>query len=134
MKEITSLVPSFGNTGPIKFRSMSFGTTDSLKAYLDATIGQTEDGKIIVTYDDANQIIDYFPTYFEDKKVEYCDSYDEYYLKEFSKKMTDINTLSYGTVIPNMTTRLPERVTGYVLAYKWSTKCKMIQQKDLKSY
>ena len=134
MKEITSLVPSFGNTGPIKFRSMSFGTTDSLKAYLDATIGQTEDGKIIVTYDDANQIIDYFPTYFEDKKVEYCDSYDEYYLKEFSKKMTDINTLSYGTVIPNMTTGLPKRVTGYLLAYKWSSKCKMIQQKDLKSY
>ena len=134
MKEITSLVPSFGNTGPIKFRSMSFGTTDSLKAYLDATIGQTEDGKIIVTYDDANQIIDYFPTYFEDKKVEYCDSYDEYYLKEFSKKMTDINTLSYGTVIPNMTTGLPKRVTGYLLAYKWSNKCKMIQQKDLKSY
>lgn len=134
MKEITSLVPSFGNTGPIKFRSMSFGTTDSLKAYLDATIGQTEDGKIIVTYDDANQIIDYFPTYFEDKKVEYCDSYDEYSLKEFSKKMTDINTLSYGTVIPNMTTGLPKRVTGYLLAYKWSNKCKMIQQKDLKSY
>lgn len=113
---------------------MSFGTTDSLKAYLDATIGQTEDGKIIVTYDDANQIIDYFPTYFEDKKVEYCDSYDEYSLKEFSKKMTDINTLSYGTVIPNMTTGLPKRVTGYLLAYKWSNKCKMIQQKDLKSY
>ena len=113
---------------------MSFGTTDSLKAYLDATRGQTEDGKIIVTYDDANQIIDYFPTYFEDKKVEYCDSYDEYYLKEFSKKMTDINTLSYGTVIPNMTTGLPKRVTGYLLAYKWSNKCKMIQQKDLKSY
>lgn len=117
IKEIVSPVPSFGNTGPIKFRSMSFGTTDSLKAYLDATIGQTEDGKIIVTYDDANQIIDYFPTYFEDKKVEYCDSYDEYYLKEFSKKTTDINTLSYGTVIPNMTTGLPKRVTGYLSGY-----------------
>ena len=85
---------------------MSFDTTDSLKAYLDATMAQTRDGKVIVTYDDANQIIDYFPTYFEDKKVEYCDSYDEYYLKEFSKKMTDINTLSYGTVIPKMTTGL----------------------------
>ena len=114
---------------------MSFGTTDSLKAYLDATIGQTEDGKIIVTYDDANQIIDYFPTYFEDKKVEYCDSYDEYYLKEFSKKMTDINTLSYGAVIPNMTTGLPKRVTGYLVMDQWSNKCKvMMQQKDLKNY
>lgn len=112
-----SPVPSFGDTGPIKFRSMSFGTTDSLKAYLDATIRQTEDGKIIVTYDDANQIIDYFPTYFEDKKVEYYDSYDEYYLKEFSKKMTDINTLSYGTVIPKMTTGIPKRVTGYLSGY-----------------
>ena len=93
---------------------MSFGTTDSLKAYLDATLGQEENGKVIVTYDDANQIIDYFPTYFEGKEVVYCDSYDEYYLKEFSKKMVDINTLSYGTVIPNMTTGLPKRVTGYL--------------------
>lgn len=33
LKEIVSPVPSFGDTGPIKFRSMSFGTTDSLKAY-----------------------------------------------------------------------------------------------------
>ena len=88
---------------------MSFGTTDSLKAYLDATLRQEENGKIIVTYDDANQIIDYFPTYFEGKEVEYCDFYDEYYLKEF-----DINTLSYGTVIPNMTNGLPKRVTGYL--------------------
>ena len=117
LKEIVSPVPSFGNTGPIKFRSMSFGTTDSLKVYLDATLGQEENGKIIVTYDDANQIIDYFPTYFEDKKVEYCDSYDEYYLKEFSKKMTDINTLSYGTLKANMTTGLPRRVTGYLSGY-----------------
>lgn len=115
MKEIVSPVPSFGNTGLIKFHSMSFGTTDSLKAYLDATMAQTRDGKVIVTYDDANQIIDYFPTYFEDKKVEYCDSYDEYYLKKFSK--TDINTLSYGTVIPNMTNGLPKRVTGYLSGY-----------------
>ena len=106
LKEIASPVPSFGDTGPIKFCSMSFGTTDSLKAYLDATLGQEENDKIIVTYDDANQIIDYFPTYFEGKEVEYYDSYDEYYLKEFSKKITDINTLSYGTVIPNMTTGL----------------------------
>ena len=67
LKEIASPVPSFGDTGPIKFHSMSFGTTDSLKAYLDATLGQEENGKIIVTYDDANQIIDYFPTYFEGK-------------------------------------------------------------------
>lgn len=28
--------------------------------------------------------------------------------------MADINTLSYGTVIPNMTTGLPKRVTGYL--------------------
>ena len=117
LKESVSPVPSFGNTGPIKFRSMSFGTTDSLKAYLDATLGQEENGKIIVTYDDANQIIDYFPTYFEGKEVEYYDSYDEYYLKEFSKKITDINTLSYGTVIPNMTTGLSRRVTGYLSSY-----------------
>lgn len=117
MKEIISPVHSFGNTGPIKFHSISFGTTDSLKAYLDATLGQEENSKIIVTYDDANQIIDYFPTYFEGKEVEYCDSYDEYYLKEFFKKITDINTLSYGTVIPNMTTGLPKRVTGYLSGY-----------------
>lgn len=117
IKEIVSPVPSFGNTGPIKFRSMSFGTTDSLKAYLDATMAQTREGKVIVTYDDANQIIDYFPTYFEGKEVGYCDSYDEYYLKEFSKKMTDINTHSYGTIIPNMTTGLPKRVTGYLSGY-----------------
>lgn len=112
IKEIVSPVPSFGNTGPIKFRSMSFGTTDSLKAYLDATMAQTADGKVIVTYDDANQIIDYFPTYFEGKEVEYCDSYDEYYLKELSKKTT--TTLVYSTMIPNMTTGIPKRVTGYL--------------------
>ena len=94
---------------------MSFGTTDSLKAYLDATMAQTADGKVIVTYDDANQIIDYFPTYFEGKEVEYCDSYDEYYLKELSKKTT--TTLVYSTMIPNMTTGLPKRVTGYLSGY-----------------
>ena len=115
IKEIVSPVPSFGNTGQVKFRSMSFGTVDSLKAYLDATMAQTRDGKVIVTYDDANQIIDYFPTYFEGKEVEYCDSYDEYYLKEISKNTS--MTLSYGTVISNMTTGLPKRVTGYLSGY-----------------
>lgn len=73
---------------------MSFDTIDSLKAYLDATMAQTKDGKIIVTCEDAEQIIDYLPTYFEDKQVEYCDS--------------------YGTMIPVMTTGLPQRVTGYL--------------------
>ena len=116
LKEIVSPVPSFGNTGPIKFRSMSFGTTDSLKAYLDATMEQTRDGKVIVTYDDANQIIDYFPTYFEDKKVEYCDSYDEYYRYELKKTgAIQIDApLSYGTLKANMTTGLPKIVTGYL--------------------
>ena len=113
IKEIVSPVPSFGNTGPIKFRSMSFGTTDSLKAYLDATMAQTADGKVIVTYDDANQIIDYFPTYFEGKEVEYCDSYDEHYRIELKKDAA----LSYGTVLSNMTTGLPKRVTGYLSGY-----------------
>lgn len=68
-----SPVPAFGNTGPIKYRSMSFGTVDSLKAYLDATM-ITKYGKYVVTYEDAEQIIDYLPTYFEGKEVEYCDS------------------------------------------------------------
>ena len=93
---------------------MSFGTVDSLKAYLDATLKQTEDGKVIVTYEDANQIVDYFPTYFEDKVVEYCDSYDEYYLKELSNKTT--TTLAYGTLIPKYD-GLPKRVTGYLSGY-----------------
>lgn len=97
---------------------MSFGTTDSLKAYLDATMGQTKDGKIIVTYEDAEQIIDYLPTYFENKEVEYCDSYDEYYKYEL-KKTGAIQTnaqgsVTYGTMIPIMTTGLPKRVTGYL--------------------
>lgn len=97
---------------------MSFGTVDSLKAYLDATMGQTQDGKIIVTCEDAEQIIDYLPTYFEDKKVEYCDSYDEYYKNEL--KLTGaIHTNwqvngTYGTMIPLMTTGLTNRVTGYL--------------------
>ena len=106
---------AFGNTGPIKFRSMSFGTVDSLKAYLDATMGQTKDGKIIITCEDAEQIIDYLPTYFEDKEVEYCVSYDEYYkneLKLTGATQTDFNGV-YGTMIP-MTTVLPKRVTGYL--------------------
>lgn len=87
---------------------MSFGTTDSLKAYLDATMAQIRDGKIIVTCEDAEQIIDYLPTYFEGKEVEYCDSYDEYYRYELKKT---------GAVIPNMTTGLPKRVTGYLSGY-----------------
>ena len=117
LKEIASPVPSFGNTGPIKFRSMSFDTTDSLKAYLDATMAQTADGKVIVTYEDAEQIIDYLPTYFEDKEVEYCDSYDEYYkneLKLTGATQTDFNGAVYGTMMPVMTTGLPKRVTGYL--------------------
>lgn len=117
IKRKVSPVPAFGNTGLIKFRSMSFGTVDSLKAYLDATMGQTKDGKIIVTCEDAEQIIDYLPTYFEDKEVEYCDSYDEYYkneLKLTGATQTDFNGAVYGTMIPLMTTGLPKRVTGYL--------------------
>lgn len=118
IKRKVSPVPSFGNTGPIKFRTMSFGTTDSLKAYLDATMGQTKDGKIIVTCEDAEQIIDYLPTYFENKEVEYCDSYDEYYKNEL--KLTgaihtdELMSGTYGTMIPLVTTGLPKRVTGYL--------------------
>ena len=119
IKRKVSPVPAFGNTGPIKFRSMSFGITDSLKAYLDATMGQTKDGKIIVTCEDAEQIIDYLPTYFENKEIEYCDSYDEYYKNKL--KLTNRNGLfSVGTMIrvmttiPVMTTGLPKRVTGYL--------------------
>lgn len=118
IRRIASPVPSFGNTGPIKFRSMSFGTVDSLKAYLDATMAQTKDGKIIVTCEDAEQIIDYLPTYFEDKEVEYCDSYDEYYKNEL--KLTGAihtnaqGSPTYGTMIPVMTTGLTNRVTGYL--------------------
>lgn len=87
---------------------MSFDTTDSLKAYLDATMAQIRDGELIVTCEDAEQIIDYLPTYFEGKEVEYCDSYDEYYRYELKKT---------GAVIPNMTTGLPKRVTGYLSGY-----------------
>ena len=112
IKRKVSPVTAFGNTGPIKFRTMSFGTTDSLKAYLDATMGQTKDGKIIVTCEDAEQIIDYLPTYFENKEIEYCDSYDEYYKNKL--KLTNRNGPVYGTMIPVMTTGLPKRVTGYL--------------------
>lgn len=117
IKRKVSPVPAFGNTGPIKFRTMSFGTVDSLKAYLDATMGQTKDGKIIVTCEDAEQIIDYLPTYFENKEVEYCDSYDEYYkneLKLTGATQTDFNGAVYGTMIHLVTTGLPKRVTGYL--------------------
>lgn len=117
IKRKVSPVPAFGNTGPIKFRTMSFGTVDSLKAYLDATMGQTKDGKIIVTCEDAEQIIDYLPTYFENKEVEYCDSYDEYYkneLKLTGATQTDFNGAVYSTMIPLVTTGLPKRVTGYL--------------------
>ena len=97
---------------------MSFDTTDSLKAYLDATLGQEENGKVIVTCEDAEQIIDYLPTYFENKEVDYCDSYDEYYKYEL-KKTGAIQTnaqgsVTYGTMIPPVTTGLPKRVTGYL--------------------
>lgn len=124
IKRKVSPVPAFGNTGPIKFRSMSFGTTDSLKAYLDATMGQTKDGKIIVTCEDAEQIIDYLPTYFENKEVEYCDSYDEYYkneLKLTGATQTDFNGAVYGTMIPLVTTGLPKRVTGYLSGLQMET-------------
>lgn len=97
---------------------MSFGTTDSLKAYLDATMGQTKDGKIIVTCEDAEQIIDYLPTYFENKEVEYCDSYDEYYKNELKLTgaihLNERTTPTYGMMIPLVTTGMPKRVTGYL--------------------
>jgi hypothetical protein len=80
LKKSTSPVPSFGNTGPIKFRSTSFGTVYSLKAYLDATLNKTPEGKIAITYEDADQIIGYLPTYFEDKEVEYITSYDDFFI------------------------------------------------------
>ena len=98
---------------------MSFDTVDSLKAYLDATMGQTKDGKIIVTCEDAEQIIDYLPTYFENKEVEYCDSYDEYYkyeLKKTGAASTNVQALgTFDTLIPLMTTRLPKRLSDFNL-------------------
>lgn len=80
-KRKASPVPSFGNTGLIKFRSMSFGTVDSLKAYLDATLSKTPEGKIAITYEDAEQVIDYLPSYFNEKEVEYIASYDDFFKK-----------------------------------------------------
>lgn len=120
-KDIASPVPSFGNTGPIKFRSMSFGTVDSLKAYLDATLLLTPEGKIAITCEDAEQVIDYLPTYFEDKEVEYYDSYDDYF-KDMLKitGITQTNSPAagtFGTMIPLMTTGgMPKRVTGYLFS------------------
>jgi hypothetical protein len=120
-KDIASPVPSFGNTGPIKFRSMSFDTVDSLKAYIDATtvLSKTPEGKIAITYEDAEQIIDYLPTYFEDKEVEYYDSYDDYFkdvLKTTGITQTNAPAAgTFGTMIPLMTTGcMPKRVTGYL--------------------
>lgn len=104
VKDKVSPVPSFGNTGPIKFRSMSFGSVDSLKAYLDATLKETPEGKIAITYEDAEQVIDYLPTYFEDKEVEYITSYDEFFKKTGAYYM---NSIKRSTV-------LPKRVTGYL--------------------
>ena len=109
IKDIATPVPSFGNTGLIKFRSMSFGTVDSLKAYLDATLMLTPEGKIAITCEDAEQVIDYLPSYFNDKEVEYIVSYDDYFKKVFTP-------VSYGTYTPHTTTRLPKRVTGYLVS------------------
>lgn len=116
IKDNFSPVPSFGNTGPIKYRSMSFGSIDSLKAYLDATLMVTPEGKVAITYEDAEQIIDYLPSYFDNKEVEYVDSYDAYF------KSTGVNVNlrnvpiqgTFGAMIPLMTTGLPKRVTGYL--------------------
>lgn len=111
-----SPVPSFGNTGPIKYRSMSFGSVDSLKAYLDATLMMTPEGKIAITYEDAEQIIDCLPTYFENKEVEYIDSYDKF----FKSTGVTVNprgapgAVTFGTMIPLTTTGMPKRVTGYL--------------------
>lgn len=114
-----SPVPSFGNTGPIKYRSMSFGSVDSLKAYLDATLMMTPEGKIAITYEDAEQIIDYLPTYFENKEVEYIDSYDKF----FKSTGVTVNLRgapdagTFGTMIPLTTTGMPKRVTGYLSGF-----------------
>lgn len=109
-----SPVPAYRNTGLIKFRSMSFGSVDSLKAYLDATLMMTPEGKIAITYEDAEQIIDYLPTYFENKEVEYIDSYDGF----FKSTGVTVNLRgapgTFGTMIPLMTTGMPKRVTGYL--------------------
>lgn len=106
IKDIASPVPSFGNTGPIKYRSMSFGTVDSLKAYLDATLKMTPEGKIAITYEDAEQVIDYLPTYFGDKEVEYIDSYDDFFKKTGAYYQHHIIST--------------KRVTGYLSSYQGS--------------
>lgn len=108
IKDIASPVPSFGNTGPIKFRSMSFGTVDSLKAYLDATLSKTPEGKIAITYEDAEQVIDYLPSYFDNKEVEYISSYDEFFKKTCAYYTHSIKSVS------------PKRVTGYLSSYQGS--------------
>lgn len=114
-KDIASPVPSFGNTGPIKFRSMSFGSVDSLKAYLDATQTLTPEGKIAITCEDAEQVIDYLPTYFDDKEVEYITSYDDYFKATGVTRTNTLDAGTFGTMIPLMTTGgMPKRVTGYL--------------------
>lgn len=110
IKDIASPVPSFGNTGPIKFRSMSFGTVDSLKAYLDATLNMTPEGKIAITCEDAEQVIDYLPSYFDNKEVEYISSYDDYFK----------STGAYYREHLMKTAVLPKRVTGYLSSYQGS--------------
>lgn len=100
IKDRASPVPSFGNTGPIKFRSTSFGAVDSLKAYLDATLNLTPEGKIAITCEDAEQVIDYLPSYFDNKEVEYVKSYDEYF------KRTGVYFREHLMG--------PKRVTGYL--------------------
>lgn len=115
IKDIASPVPSFGNTGPIKFRSMSFDSVDSLKAYLDTTLLLTPEGKIAITCEDAEQVIDYLPTYFEDKDVEYISSYDDYFKATGVTRTNTLDAGTFGTMIPLMTTGgMPKRVTGYL--------------------
>lgn len=83
---------------------MSFGTADSLKSYLDETLNLTPEGKIAITCEDAEQVIDYLPTYFEGKEVEYVSSYDEFFKK--------IGAYHREHLV--RTTALPKRVTGYL--------------------
>lgn len=106
IKDIASPVPSFGNTGPIKYRSMSFDTVDSLKAYLDATLSKTPEGKIAITYEDAEQVIDYLPSYFNEKEVEYIASYDDFFKKTGAYYQHHIIST--------------KRVTGYLSSYQGS--------------
>lgn len=108
IKDIASPVPSFGNTGPIKYRSMSFESVENLKAYIDATLSKTPEGKIAITYKDAEQVIDYLPSYFNEKEVEYISSYDEFF-----KSTGVLTNITY-------TTTSPKRVTGYLSTYQGS--------------